>query len=122
MRLALSIITILFLLSTSTYACSGEGAPAVILQNKAITLRYAILSIVVILASIALYFLRKRKGLVVVILSLILLTLHPAWGYGEGDPSCGRDMAEGAERITLLLAGGLIYQLVLWLMQRRQFP
>jgi uncharacterized membrane protein (UPF0136 family) len=122
MRLALNIMTVPFLLSTSAYACSSEGPAALIFQNKAITLRHAILSVVMILAIIALYFLRKRKGLPVIVLSLILLAFQPAWVYGGGGGDCGRGMVETAKWVTLLIAGGFTYQLVLWLMQRKQFP
>jgi hypothetical protein len=119
MRAVLGMLIVLLLFPVLTFACSGEGASALIEHNRIITRWFAALSISLLLAMVILYFKRRKKGLPVIVLSLILLALHPAWFYGGGGGDCGMSMVENAQWIMGLLAVGVAYQLTMWLVKRR---
>ena len=118
-RTALSLIIALCLCPTFVLACSDESAPGLNAHNRIITQRFAVLSIALLIATVVLYFMRHKKGLPVIILSLIVLVLHPAWHYGGGGGDCGRSMVEDAQWIAGFLAVGVAYQLTLLLIKRR---
>ena len=118
-RTALSLIIALWLFPTLALACSDESAPGLNAHNRIITQRFAALSIALLIATVVLYFKRHKKGLPVIILSLIFLGLHPAWHYGGGGGDCGRSMVENAQWIGGFLAVGVAYQLTVWMIKRR---
>jgi len=117
-RTALSLIIALWLCPTLALACSEESAPGLDGHNRIITQRFAALSIALFIATVALYFKRHKKGLPVIILSLIFLVLHPAWHYGGGGGDCGRSMVEDSQWIAGFLAVGVAYQLTVWMIKR----
>lgn len=115
--LLLSSTLVLSLCSMVVLACSGDGAPALIEHNRSIVRLYAVISAACLLASIVLFFLRRRKGLWVVLINIFFLVLHPVWSYGSrGD--CGMSIANGAQFSSVLVAIGTAYQLRAWLIAR----
>ena len=97
-------------------ACSGNGAPELIEHNRSVVRLYAVLSGACLFASVVLFFLRQRKGLWVVVITILLMVFHPVWMYGGGD--CGMSMASGAKFSSVLVAIGVAYQLRSWLIAR----
>jgi lipopolysaccharide export LptBFGC system permease protein LptF len=117
-RTALSLIIALWLCPTLALACDSDAAPGLMEYNRILTQRFVALSIALLIATVALYFKRHKKGLPVIILSIILLAFHPAWFYGGGGGDCGMSMVETAKWITGFLGVGVAYQLTSWLLQR----
>jgi hypothetical protein len=118
-RAALSLIIALWLCPTLALACSEEAVPGLTEHNWNLTQMFAGLSVALLVATVVLYFKRRKKGLPVIALSLILLVFHPAWVYGGGGGDCGRSMMKNAQWIAGFLAVGVAYQLTLWLIKRR---
>ena len=117
-RTALYLSIALWLCPTIALACDSDTAPGLMEHNRIITQRFVVLSIALLLATVILYFKRHKQGLPVIILSLILLVIHPAWFYGGGGGDCGMSMVETAKWVTGFLGVGVAYQLTSWLLQR----
>jgi hypothetical protein len=100
-------------------ACSEDTSPGVWERNRVIVRWLLGLSVILLTATLILYFIRHRKGLIVVLASVLLVIFHPAWIYGGGGGDCGVSMAKGARNSAILLAVGVAYQCTLWLMRRR---
>src|SRR5688500_4132036 len=79
------------------FACSGDGAGDLIDHNRFIVQISAALSIVLFVTALMFYFLRRKKGMWVLIVSFILVVFQPAWMYGEGGGDCGISMASHAQ-------------------------
>lgn len=109
--IALIAIIAIWCCPTIAFACDGEHALDLIYQNRFIVQICAALSIVLFVSSVVLYFLRGRKGLWVVVVSLMLIVFHPVWIYGGGGGDCGRSMASGAKFSAVLLGIGVAHQL-----------
>ena len=116
---ALITVIAMWCCPTIAFACSGEGALDLIYHNRFIVQICVALSIVLFVTTVALYFLRGRKGLWVVVASFMLVVFHPAWIYGGGGGDCGVSMANGAKFSAVLLAVGVAHQLRSWLINRR---
>lgn len=110
---------IITLCSTYAMACDGNAAPGLWAHNRLVVRWLLSLSVVLLTATVVLYFARRRKGLVVVLVSLFFVVFHPAWIYRGGGGDCGVSMAEGARNSAILLALCFAYQLTLWLVSRR---
>ena len=108
------------LYSPVVLACSGSGAGGMVLYSRSVVRFWAAVSAVLTSISIVLFFLRQRKGLWVILVSLILLIFHPAWFYGGGGGDCGLSMAQGAKFTSVLTGIGTAHQLRTWLIGRRQ--
>ena len=117
--MALGLIVALWLCPIHVLACSEEAVPGLTDYNRAITQRIAVLSITLLIATVILYFKRRKKGLPIIVFSVVLLVFQPAWSYGGGGGDCGRSMVENAQWIAGFLAVGVAYQLTLWLVKRR---
>jgi hypothetical protein len=103
-----------FTLSSATFACSGPGAEAFIEANKVAAFTYAAFGFILLLATIAFYFLRKKKGLPIVVFSVAVLAVNPAWISGSIGGDCGMTMVSMAKYATGALGAGFLLQLVLW--------
>ena len=101
-------------------ACGGPKSGEVIEHNRSIVNAYGSVAVFLLLAIIAIYFVRGRNGIFAVLLSLIVGCLHPIWRYGGGSPDCGQSLVEGAKNMTMVLAGILIVQVAVWQIQRRR--
>jgi len=101
-------------------ACDGPRAGEVIEQNRLIVNAYGFVAILLFLATVAIYFFRGRTGILAILISLIIGFFHPFWHYGGGGGDCGRSMVELAKYVTMILAGILIVQAVLWRLRRPQ--
>jgi hypothetical protein len=117
-RVGVGLIIAPWLCPTLTFACDSDAAPGLIDHNRVITQRLAVLSIALLAATVILYFKRQKKGLPVIVLSLILVVFHPAWIYGGGGGDCGLSMVEGAKLNAGFLGVGVAYQLTQWLIKR----
>ena len=115
---SLSFIFVYSLSATAVLACTSLGEPSFINSNYFAARFYAVISAVLLFASIVLYFLRGRKGLWVVLVNTFFLVFQPAWFYGGGGGDCGKSMAGNAKFITVLVAIGAAYQLRSWLIER----
>jgi hypothetical protein len=104
--------------STVVLACSGNRTLELIEHNRSVVRLYMLISGACLLASVVLFFLRQRKGLWVVVLTIFLMVHHPVWIYGGGGGDCGRSMAGGAMFLSVLAAIGVAYQLRAWLIAR----
>jgi len=116
-RIALLVLAATLLVSSCTelvFACSGTHTDELIKHNRSIVNVYGILAIVIFLATVAIYFVRGRVGIPAIVLSLLVGFFHPFWHYRGGAGDCGRSLVELAKYLTILLAGILIIQAVLW--------
>ncbi len=109
---------LLILFPALVFGCSGEGALELIEHNRSVVQICAALSITLFVTTVVFYFLRHRKALWVVIISLILVVFHPAWIYGGGGGDCGVSMANGAKFSAVLLGIGVAHQVRSWLVNR----
>jgi hypothetical protein len=100
------------------FACSGDGAGDLIDHNRFIVQICAALSIVLFVSALIFYFLRRKKGLWVLIVSFILVVFQPAWMYGGGGGDCGISMVSHAKFSVVLLGIGVAHQLRSWLISR----
>jgi hypothetical protein len=100
------------------FACSGDRAHDVTSDNRFVVQCCLALSIVFFVTSVVLYILRRKRGLWVVIPSLVLLVFQPAWVYGGGGGDCGLSMASDAQFSAVLLGIGVAHQLRSWLLKR----
>lgn len=116
--LLLNFVLVYSLSLTVVLACSGPGTDVLIEQNRSLVRVYAIVMGVLVFASVVLFFLRRRKGLWVVLVSLLLLVVHPAWFYRGGGGDCGMSFADGAKFWGVIVAIGTAYQLRCWLIER----
>jgi len=101
-------------------ACSGPKSGELIEHNRSIVNAYGGVAVFLLLAIVAIYFLRGRKGIFATLLGLVVGYLHPVWRYGGGSPNCGKSLVEGAQNVTMVLAGILIVQVAVWHIQRRR--
>jgi len=102
----------------SVLACSGPHAGELIEQNRSIVHAYGFVAIFLFLATLAIYFVRGRTGILAVAISLIVGFFHPFWHYGGGGGDCGSSFVEFARYVTIILAGIMIIQAALWLLKR----
>jgi hypothetical protein len=99
------------------YACAGPGARELVDANIKAAFVLAALGLAFHSATVILYFLRAKKGLFIVIPSIIVLATHPAWtGNATGD--CGATKAFDSLVSTGILLLAFLLQLILWLVQR----
>ena len=103
-----------FSLPGVTFACSGPGAAAFIEANTITAFTYAAFGLILLLATVTFYFLRKKKGLLIVGISLAVLVVHPAWTIGAMIGDCGMSMVSMARYATGALGAGFLLQLLLW--------
>ena len=113
-----SLIFLFCLYSPVVLACSGSAAADLVFYNQLVVRFWAVVSVVLLSLSIVLFFLRQRKGLWVVVVSLILLIFHPVWIYSGGGGDCGLSMAHGARFSSVLIGIGTAYQLRSWVIAR----
>jgi hypothetical protein len=106
--------------STIVVGCDGDAAPGVWEHNRLVVRWLLALSVVLLTTTTVFYFVRHRKGLLVVLASAGLVVFHPAWVYRGGGGDCGVSMAEGARNSAILLTLGVAYQLTFWLITRRR--
>ena len=99
-------------------ACSGPGAAELIEHNRSVVNIYGSVAIVGLLGTIGLYVARRRKGLLVILVSLVVGFFHPFWYYGGGGGDCGRTMVERAQYVTIALVVLIMLQIVLWRVRR----
>jgi uncharacterized membrane protein (UPF0136 family) len=111
---ALVASSLLCVLAGSVLACDGPHAGELIEQNRSIVNAYGFATIFLFLATVAIYFVRSRTGILPIVLSLIVGFFHPFWHYGGGGGDCGRSFVEIAKYVTIILAGILIIQAALW--------
>lgn len=104
--------------SPAAYACSGKGVWASIEENIRTAYWYAALGLIFHMATIILYFLREKKGIFMVALSIIVLVTHPAWTISEVSADCGMWKASAAKYSTGLIVGVFLIQLALWVAPR----
>jgi hypothetical protein len=116
---SLTFIFVYSLCSTVVFACSGYGASEFIENNRSLVRFYAVLSAAGFFVSVVLFFLRGRKGLWVVVITFLIMVLHPVWLYGGGGGDCGTSMVSSAKFTSVLVAVGVAYQLRAWLIARR---
>jgi len=107
-----------FTLPSVTFACSGPGAAAFIEANKVAASTYAAFGFILLLATVAFYFLRKKKGLPIVIFSMAVLAVNPAWFSSSIGGDCGMSMVSMAKYSTGALGAGFLLQLLLWFVGR----
>jgi hypothetical protein len=100
------------------FACSGPGAAAFIEANKVAASTYAAFGFILLLATVAFYFLRKKKGLPIVIFSMAVLAVNPAWFSSSLGGDCEMSMVSTAKYSTGVLGAGFLLQLLLWLAGR----
>ena len=110
---------VLALYPTLAVACSEDTSPGVWEHNRLVVRWLLVLSLVLLTTTAVLYFARHRKGLLVLLPSVLLVIFHPAWIYRGGGGDCGISMAEGARNSAILLAIGVAYQITMWLVKRR---
>ena len=104
--------------SNAVLGCTGEFALQTILRNEQTARIYAVVSSIIFLITVILYFLRKRKGLAILIVSILSLVFHPGWTRGAFAGDCGYDLVEMAKYFTAFLTLGLLTQLVLYFRDR----
>jgi hypothetical protein len=98
-------------------ACAGPGARELVDANIKAAYVLAALGLAFHSATVIFYFLRGKKGLFIVIPSIIILATHPAWtGSATGD--CGASKAFDSLVSTSMLLLAFLLQLTLWLVQR----
>jgi hypothetical protein len=120
--LTVAVVAVLLVctLTGVVLACSGPKAGELIEHNRSIVNVYGGVAVFLLLGIVAVYFLRGRKGIFAALLGLMVGYLHPVWRYGAGSPDCGKSIVEGAQNITMILAGILIVQAAVWHIQRRR--
>ena len=106
-------------LTHTAMACSGPTSEAFREQNRSIVNWYGTLSIFIFAAIVAIYFVRGRKGLPVLLLAVVVAFFNPIWHFGNGSPDCGQHFAENAPYVTVILGGILLLQLGLWQFRRK---
>ena len=104
--------------STVVLACSVGPGSTVIEDNYAAVRLSGVISAAVLLMSIVLFFLRERKGLWVIVASILLFILHPVWFFGGGGGDCGYAMVRLAMPLTVLGGVFAAHQLRSWLIER----
>ena len=107
-----------FTLSSVTFACSGPGAAAFIEANTVTAFTHAAFGFILLLATVAFYFLRKKKGLLIVVFNVAVLAVHPAWTVGAMHGDCGIYMVSVVKYVTGALGAGFLLQLLLWFVGR----
>ena len=117
--LLLIVSSLLCALPDAALACSGPTSEAFREQNRSIVNAYGVVAIFIVAAIVAVYFLRGRVGLVIVLLAALVGFFHPVWHFGQGRPDCGQQLAGNAPYVTTILGGLLLVQLVVWLFRRR---
>jgi hypothetical protein len=103
-----------FTLPSLTFACSGPGATALIEANTATGFTHAAFGFILLLATVALYFLPKKRGLLIIVFSAAVLAVHPAWTIGARLGDCGIYMVSVVKYSTGALGAGFLLQLLLW--------
>ena len=104
--------------SNLAYACSGEFAEQAIRESERVAFAFGIVSIIIFLSIVAFYFLRHKKGLPTIIISSIILILHPGWTNGAWIGDCGTSVVNGAMYFTGALFLGLVIQSLLYFRTR----
>ena len=92
-----SLTAILFSSVKLVLACSLPDGSVFTENNKSTAQFYFALSLIALAVVSYLYFARKKRGLIIVILSFVILLLHPALRFGGGDVDCGEFYAESAK-------------------------
>lgn len=101
-------------------ACVGPRSGELIEHNRSIVNAYGFVAVIILLSILAIYFVRRRTGLIAILLALIVGFFHPFWHYGGGGGDCGQSFVVLAKYVTLILAGIFILQAMLWRMRIRE--
>jgi len=94
------------------FACSGPGATAFIETNTVIAFTHVAFGFILLLVIVTFYFLREKKGLLIVGFSVGVLAVHPARTIGALLGDCGMRMGSGAKYTTGALGVGFLHQLL----------
>jgi len=107
-------------LASSALGCTAApGADPIGNSNQtAWTLGFC--SALFVVATVALYLLRARKGRWAVVLSLVLFAIHPAWTVSAWIGDCGHAKVEYSKWFTGALALLTIYQGIRLILARRR--
>jgi len=92
-----SLAAIFFSSVKLVLACSLPDGSTFIENNKSAAQLYFALSLIALAAVSYWYFARKKRGLIIVVLSFVILLLHPALRFGGGGKDCGEFYAESAK-------------------------
>ncbi len=101
-------------------ACSGEFAGDFIRENEFTARIYAVIGVIIVLTTIIFYFLRDKKGLALVIISIMILALHPGWTRGAWVGDCGTSIVIWSKYFTAFLGFGVVIQLLLYFCTRKK--
>lgn len=123
MKLSIRFCGVMFyavLSATGVLACTFEEGADPIGANNRIAWTFGFLSGSIVLAIVTGYFLRKRKGRWVIIVSIIMLAIHPAWFLSSRIGDCGNAKVVYSQWFTALLGILAIYQFARWLLSRHK--
>lgn len=110
------------LLASTVFACTAvEGADPIGDSNR-IAWTLGSFSLVFVVVTIATYYLRNRQGLPSVIISVILLAIHPAWTMSAYIGDCGFAKVDYSKWFTGFGAALLVFQLFCLLRTKATSP
>jgi hypothetical protein len=119
-KFLIGTVGVIALWTSCVLGCTAvEGMENPIYQSDRIAWTYGFISGVLALLSVALYFLRGRKGIWVTIAALLALAIHPAWTMSAWSGDCGTAKVEYACWFTIFLALLVICQAGLWILGRQ---
>lgn len=108
------------LLASAVFACTAVKGMDPIGDSNRTAWTFGLVSALIVLVSVAFYFLRKRKGRWVVITSAILFAIHPAWTVTAWGGDCGLAKVDYSQWFTGFLTLLAIYQALRWIIQSRR--
>jgi hypothetical protein len=116
-KLLQCIVTVL-LCSLSVLACTSVDGGDPIGDSNRTAWTLGFVSAFFVAGTVAFYFLRRRKGLWVVILSLVLFALHPAWTVSAWIGDCGYSKVNYSKWFAGFLVLLTFYQVTRWMLAR----
>jgi len=115
----LSALLTLRALNGVVFACSGPHVDELIEKNHSIVNAYGLVTILIFVAIIAIYFVQGRTGIFIILLALLVGFFHPIWYYGGGGGDCGQSFVKLTKYVTMGLGGIFLLQMMLWQFRRR---
>ncbi len=112
------IVAGILLGARAVFGCTAVEGTDPIGDSDRMALTLGFISALIVVTSVAFYYLRGWKGLWALILSVVLLAIHPAWTVSSRIGDCGTAKVAYSTCFTAFVVLLTLYQGIRWFLGR----